>query len=156
MIDDQVFTDICDELGCTYDNEAALLAIANLKRGIGSPTKAVLEEIAARREHQVSKGYDAAHDDKHDDGSIARGAAALALSAFGPVTLLADRRRNGMYRGREELTVVPEFLWPWENGFKPGSPRDSLIDAATMIVAEIERIDRVGPSSHKASEESHD
>jgi len=102
----------------------------------------ILDEIAARRQHQIAKGYDAAHDDEHTDASIARGAAALALSAYGNITVRADRRRYGMYRGQEDLTFEPSQIWPWHNGFKPGTPRDALIDAAAMIVAEIERIDR--------------
>lgn len=105
----------------------------------------VYAEIEARRAHQIVKGYDATHDDDHSDGSIARGAAAFALAAFGPVELIAARRRHRMYRGQETLTVLPSSIWPWENGFNPSDPRDALIDAAAMIVAEIERRDRAKP-----------
>jgi hypothetical protein len=101
-----------------------------------------LAEIAARRQHQIAKGYDAAHDDQHTDASIARGAAAFALAAYGTVTLDADRRMGRLYRGHETLSVYPSRIWPWENGFNPESPRKALIDAAAMIVAEIERLDR--------------
>lgn len=108
--------------------------------------RSVLGEIAARRQHQIAKGYDASHDDGHVDGSIARGAAAFALAASGPVTIKADRKRVGMYRGQESLAIYPSTIWPWENGFHASGPRDALIDAAAMIVAEIERLDRVCPS----------
>jgi hypothetical protein len=40
----------------------------------------------------------------------------------------------------------PELFWPWpKTRFRPGAPRDNLVRAAALIVAEIERLDRLGP-----------
>lgn len=43
---DLVFTDVCDELGCKYDNEAALEAVAELKRE-RDEARAALQKIVA-------------------------------------------------------------------------------------------------------------
>ena len=40
----------------------------------------------------------------------------------------------------------PELFWPWpKTRFRLGSPRDNLVRAAALLIAEIERIDRLGP-----------
>lgn len=75
----------------------------------------VLDEIAARRQRQVEKGYDAAHDDDHTDGSL------LAAA---------------------ESCINVNRKSPWTN-YSPPWGRDALIDAAAFIVAEIERWDRM-------------
>jgi hypothetical protein len=42
----------------------------------------------------------------------------------------------------------PELFWPWPGTrFRLGGPRDNLVRAAALILAEIERLDRLGPSS---------
>ena len=44
----------------------------------------------------------------------------------------------------------PELFWPWpKRRFRPGRPRDNLVRAAALIIAEIERLDRLagGPGS---------
>lgn len=78
----------------------------------------VLDEIAVERKLQIARGYDAAHDDEHTGGEIARAAASFAAN---------DPR-----------------LWPW--GALPiheGGRRETLIKAAALLVAEIERFDRI-------------
>ena len=37
----------------------------------------------------------------------------------------------------------PELFWPWRRPrFRPGGPRDNLVRAGALILAEIERLDR--------------
>jgi hypothetical protein len=95
----------------------------------------ILDEIATRRRRQIDKGYDAAHDDAHDKGEIAMGAAAYCISSV---------KYEG--NGRPGYKTIPQWappFWPWERDqFRPTNARDNLIDAAAMIVAEIERLDR--------------
>lgn len=82
----------------------------------------VINEIIARRQHQAQKGYHAAHDDEHSDGSILKAAAG--------------------YLGRSQgwdSDGLPRYPW---GQIPPGSCRNDLIDAAALIVAEIERLDR--------------
>ena len=76
----------------------------------------VLNEIASNRRRQIAKGFDAAHDDKHEDRSL--------LSAA--MHCLSNR-----------------YLSPWQDWRRSGDYRTDLIDAASFIIAEIERWDRM-------------
>lgn len=86
----------------------------------------VIDEIAAERVRQVfSEGYDESHDDEHLGGDLLAAAEAYIVHVDGD----------------EDLA---EEIWPWEpNSFKPKTTRENLIRAAALIVAEIERMDRV-------------
>ncbi len=81
----------------------------------------VLDEIRAERAKQVRKGYNAKHDDEHDDGSIAVQAAALADNNHEPHRDLWGLALDHKHRRREQLII-----------------------AAALLVAEIERLDRAG------------
>ena len=73
----------------------------------------VLDEIAAERRHQADKGWTPEHDDKHTHGEIIDNA---------------------------EWGAVPWLIRaPLE---RPAKARRLLIEAAALIVAEIERRDR--------------
>lgn len=87
----------------------------------------VIEEIAAERKRQREvEGWTEQHDDEHDWGQLALAASCYAAHAA------------GRYRG------VRPGAWPWEpQWWKPKDPRRDLIRAAALIVAEIERIDRM-------------
>lgn len=107
----------------------------------------VIDEIAAERARQIAKGYDRAHDDAHANGEIAF--AAISYAAPGLV-FIRDARANA---------VIYHDPWPWEVRFdkraydgnvvlpnsslKPSRRRDLLVKAAAMLVAEIQRVDRV-------------
>jgi hypothetical protein len=95
-----------------------------------------IEEIAAERQRQVEiEGWTPEHDDEHSDGELAYAAACYAA-------------------GPEAFTCVPllQALWPWEQSWwKPGSDRRNLIKAGALIVAEIERLDRVASARVKES-----
>ena len=82
----------------------------------------VIEEVAAEREKQVSKGYDAKHDDTHDDQSLTLVAAYLAIPCTSGVP-------------------IPAPDWGLELEESHGE-RDCLIIAAALIIAEVERMDR--------------
>ncbi|MDP3853638.1 hypothetical protein [Phenylobacterium sp.] len=94
-----------------------------------------LDDIAAERRRQIEvEGWSPAHDDAHHSGDLSKAASLYAWAAIRPDN---DRR----YRG-------PGFAppsWPWSaQWWKPGSPRRMLVKAAALIVAEIERLDRIG------------
>jgi hypothetical protein len=88
----------------------------------------VVLEIARERERQVdAEGWTPAHDDRHTAGELALAAASYALLGAG--------------------RSVPQGIWPWRRDGdwpKPKTKRRDLVRAAALIVAEIERIDRVG------------
>jgi len=48
----------------------------------------------------------------------------------------------------------PELFWPWpKTRFRLGTPRDNLVRAAALIIAEIERLDRLGPRRANADDD---
>lgn len=77
----------------------------------------VLHEIQAERDRQRAKGYNAQHDDEHYDGAITRG----AWGAASRLKLADACKLDTLYR------------------------RARLIEAAALIVAEVERMDRAYP-----------
>ncbi|HVI51535.1 MAG TPA: hypothetical protein VM661_10020 [Candidatus Sulfotelmatobacter sp.] len=94
-------------------------------------TSRVIDEIYSERRRQVdAEGYSARHDDKHP-GQMAAAAACYAIRSSEDVSL--EIRRD---------TITT--LWPWEiSAYKPKDTRRDLIRAAALIVAEIERMDRI-------------
>lgn len=115
------------------------------------PHEHVILEIARERERQVNgEGWALDHDDKHVDGAIARAAASYAYYAGIPsVTRQVD---TYPYNGKVCPTdvVVIRRAWPWSwTWWKPTTPRRDLIKAAALIVAEIERLDRLSSMEAK-------
>lgn len=99
----------------------------------------VLSDIRAERVRQVvDEGFTPAHDDKYSAGEMAAAAAAYAFSAY---TTTADRYRAADARG----------FWPWAaSWWKPRGARWDLVRAAALIVAEIERLDRLDAEAARA------
>lgn len=91
-----------------------------------------LDDIAAERRRQIEQeGWTIEHDDEHDGGEMARAAASYAVASMcsreGDIT---------------EHTIMK--LWPWAwRWYKPYSNRRNLVRAGALIVAEIERLDRI-------------
>ncbi|WCA57802.1 hypothetical protein G6M16_008860 [Agrobacterium tumefaciens] len=81
-------------------------------------SKAV-EDVLAERKRQV--GWTPEHDDKHTDGALAKAATCYA----------------SVYR-------LAASYWPWDiKWWKPKDRRRDLIRAAALLIAEIERLDRL-------------
>lgn len=83
------------------------------------------------------EGWTEGHDDEHTDGSLAQAAAAYALYS----SVDSTTRDDQSYRD-----VVLEDVWPdsWEpRWLKPKDRRSDLVRAGALIVAEIERLDRL-------------
>lgn len=85
----------------------------------------LINEILVERIRQISgEGYQPATDDTYVEGELAQAAATYALSAA-------------------EISGAHAF-WPWHmHTYRPGLPRRDLIKAAALILAEIERLDRL-------------
>jgi hypothetical protein len=90
--------------------------------------------IRAERARQITdEGYTAEHDAHHIDGELARAAAAYAL-----------------YGGGAGHVVRPGY-WPWPDWrLTPGEVLDSLVKAAALIVAEMDRL--AGDPGHHPAE----
>jgi len=95
----------------------------------------VIDEIAAERQRQIEvEGWTPEHDDNHDGGQLLHAAVAYALAAA------SDRSEN-------RLAFLAHRWWPWSfSWWKPKNRRRDLIRAGALIVAEIERLDRLEQS----------
>ncbi len=105
----------------------------------------IVEEIASERLRQINgEGFSLAHDDTHNDGSLAAGAAAYAFAG----SLQTAKRRDplafwGAFPRDNDLSLLRQ-LWRYRTAsFKPTTPRRDLIKASAMIIAEIGRLDRI-------------
>lgn len=95
--------------------------------------KTGIELIAQERQRQIEvEGYDHSHDDDHSSGELAMAAMCYAMD---PIWRPVD---------------VAPMGWPWIgyeglDGFKP-TPNDrirELVKAGSLLVAEIERLQRI-------------
>lgn len=92
-------------------------------------TKAV-QEVLAERQRQIDvEGWTPEQDDRYTTGELADAAANYA--AF------AGQQRKYPYTG----------WWPWaDSWWKPTTRRRDLVKAGALILAELERLDRLGNS----------
>lgn len=103
------------------------------REGVIGATTAGLDVLGERARQRRMEGYDDAHDDKHDD---------FALSSAAIAYLMDARLRGTTGHGFAEN---PPPDWPWEvTDWKTKKVRQSLVVAAALIIAEIERLDRAG------------
>lgn len=81
-----------------------------------------IDDIAAERRRQIDvEGWTPEHDDAHGDGEMSNAAAYYALSG--------DQH---------------DSIWPWDwKWCKRTTRRRDLVKAGALIVAEIERLDRI-------------
>jgi hypothetical protein len=97
-----------------------------------------IELIAAERERQVSvEGWTPEHDDKHDSGSLVAAAVTYALEAT--------------YDGPSGKGQWFKKFWCFEDRwFKPsGDKIRDLVKSGALIVAEIDRLQRLAPPEAK-------
>ena len=93
-------------------------------------TRAELDILEERRRQITQEGWTEEHDDQHVGGELANAAACYAREAV----------HDNHYRN----SGAP-VGWPLDWGpewWKPTTARRDLIKAASMIIAEIERLDR--------------
>jgi hypothetical protein len=93
-----------------------------------------LEDVAKERRRQLlEEGFTPRHDDQHDAHELTR----AAISYIRHVQKYAGNKLYG--------DITAPSTWPWGlNWWKPRTPRRDLIRAAALLVAEIERLDRIG------------
>lgn len=103
-----------------------------------SDTGRVLGELLMERGRQLTElGYSAAHDDGHDMGELARAAASHSLSAASWQFPEGNQYREVM-RGRAAEA------WPFDRqATSLKTARQHLVIAGALIIAEIERLDRL-------------
>lgn len=99
----------------------------------------IFSELMHERAKQISKGYDAAHDDDDAKGNHARAAAYYAIAGYA--------QRHLALRDASDVEFYADAVssgYPWSKDTKAieSRPRANLIKAAALLIAEIERIDR--------------
>lgn len=96
---------------------------------------AARDVLAERRRQIEAEGWTPEHDDEHSNGEMAR-AALCYITA----------------KERSHLPTVP-LKWPWSDAWwKPDGYRCNLIKAGALILAEIERLDRLSASATEGEE----
>lgn len=100
--------------------------------GTPAPLSAAHRSICDERIRQVvEERWNAESDDQHHTGAMAMAAACYALAS---VASVSDETEPGLL----------QRLWPWaRRWWKPRSARENLVRAGALIVAEIERLDRL-------------
>ncbi|MFD1330728.1 hypothetical protein ACFQ4O_01805 [Methylopila musalis] len=111
------------------------LALRDNTRMATSDTEAARDVLAERRRQVEAEGWTLEHDDAHDAGEMSAAGAAYAMSAY-----LGTTTRY--------LALDPTGFWPWDpSWWKPKSPREDLVRAGALILAEIERMDRAASAN---------
>jgi len=105
-------------------------------------SKAMIDVFNERiRQHQ-EEHFDPAHDDQHVKGEMLT----AAICYITPAVVTAQLLASGMPPELEGKTdgIARPSMWPWSwEWWKPKDRRRNLIRAAALIVAEVERLDRV-------------
>jgi len=92
------------------------------------PASIAERDVMRERDRQNAKGFDAAHDAQHIEGE-------LAIAA---VHYLFNVAKNAY------STFAMSQPWPFEvDAWQPEGRRADLVKAAALIIAEIERLDRI-------------
>jgi len=113
-------------------------------------SKAAMDLLCERARQVDQEGWTPDNDDtEHGNGQLAIAAACYAISAGannGVRHLLAGKRWT-LYDGNQ---VVTAFYWLWSltikwssDWFKPTTRRRDLVKAGALILAEVERLDRL-------------
>ncbi|WP_124647086.1 hypothetical protein [Burkholderia contaminans] len=90
---------------------------------------AARDVLAERQRQEQQEGATVEQDDTYTEAELPRAAAAYALSASG------------------FSNAITLDFWPFSTDWwKPTTPRRNLVKAAALILAEIERIDRIIPA----------
>jgi hypothetical protein len=109
-------------------------------------TDAALDILAERERQQSVEGWTPEHDDSHKDGALAKAAEIYAWPTKNALKL-AEISDDG---------VSLKDPWPWwdepanlrgatwsKAWYKPKDRRHDLVRSAALLIAEIERLDRI-------------
>lgn len=117
---------------------------------ITDSTRAEIDVIDERRRQRNEEGWTEEHDDTHNAAEMARAAAFYSLHA---ASLLMPLDPLGERADCARTVVAAEQAWPaeWSHEWrKPKMPRRSLVVAAALLIAEIERLDRISERNKRA------
>lgn len=120
-------------VSCLMDYLAKTLGVAIIDRFGGAIVDGLLDVMAERAHQVIGEGWTAEHDDSHNqNGELAMAAACYAAKSAGD------------YSAESFAPSVRELKWPFpRNWWKPKDRRRDLVRAGALILAEIERLDRM-------------
>lgn len=98
-------------------------------------SRSAADVLAERERQQVEEGFDAEHDDRHPQGTLAQAAAAYALWPE-RVYIHNESERQQVF------TDVFPFASQWDRRYADLDRRDLLIKAGALILAENDKLDR--------------
>lgn len=114
--------------GVRQQRDKALHELASARaegRREGIEEAAVRDIVAERERQKAVEGWTSEHDDEHNRGELAE---AAACYAYGEII----------------DTQTGCHLWPWgDDDWRPSDRRRELVKAGALILAEIERLDRL-------------
>ncbi|EIG8967518.1 hypothetical protein LGD22_004587 [Salmonella enterica] len=102
-------------------------------------------DVLAERQRQINvKGWTPEHDDwQNQYGDLTIAASCYARHAYGRGWVYPEKPER--YQDEE----APDD-WPWDDTWwKPDSPRRDLIKATALLLAELERLDRLSQRNQK-------
>lgn len=111
------------------DNVTHWIPASELLATVAPPLRhGAIFAVAEERARQVfGEDFDYKRDDAYVNGELVQAAVAYAQHAHNP-----------------KASVAVPYAWPWDpKWFKPTNPRRDLVKSAALIVAEIERLDRM-------------
>lgn len=96
---------------------------------------AARDVLAERERQKTAEGWTTEHDDTHKNGELSLAAASYAIGGRW------TKDRDGVYLVEPHHMPI---IWPWSRAWwKPTDRRRNLVKAAALILAEIERLDRL-------------
>lgn len=120
-------------------NQTKTPAEVGCNEGLGGLSAAAHDVLAERRRQVEAEGWTPAHDDRHNNGSLALAAACYACNAA-----TWAQRSAAIPKSEYSKFAAPGFRWPWsQKWWKPKDQRRDLVRAAALLLAEIERLDRL-------------
>lgn len=111
----------------------------------GGASQAARDVLAERRRQIEAEGWTPEHDDEHTDFSLARAAAAYAYGSSVNQIHRSVIDAHGLSGVTHFLKSIWPETWAWK-WFKPTNRRRDLVKAGALILAEVERIDRLPAS----------
>lgn len=134
--------DVSGAVSCCHQHAVALADKSRQPAPDAVAETDAWRDVLAERQRQISaEGWTPDHDDCHDRSELAQAAACYALSGTP-----ADKAVfiHGRWKDPRDL------FWPWSwdrSWWKPTDRRRDLVKAGALILAEIERLDRIAKGS---------
>jgi len=107
-------------------------------RRVNEMRDAIQDVFNERQRQKIVEGYTTERDDNYTHNEMTSAAVGYAQHVV---------RRGWVHSSHIEnyQSEACPSIWPWDEKYwKPKSPREDLVRAAALIIAEIERIDRAG------------